>query len=104
VKIIVCHGFGSFYAYEATLANAKEILSWQTIPNEVVAFAENCPKHYVTYETVASVIKKLLSAEDGDVVFTSRRTGDQIIATREAKQQTVMHLFEKNVSPSEFSS
>lgn len=104
MDIIVSRGFGSFDAWEATLENAKEILSWQTIPREVVAFAENRPAHYATYETVATVIQKMLKSKDGDVVFKSRKDGEEIVATPEAIQQTVMYLFNKNISPADFSS
>ncbi len=104
MDIIVSRGFGSFEAWEATVANAKEILSWQTIPAEVKKFAENRPAHYATYETVAAIIQKLLKAEDGEVVFKSRKDGSEIVATTEAKQQTVLYLFEKKVSPDKFSS
>ena len=98
MHLIISSGFGDIRAYYATIANAKEILSWQTVPADVVGFATNRPDHYTTYDVIASVVKKLLKAEEGDVVFTSTRDSSRtIVATQEAKHELVMYCFANNI-------
>ena len=104
MHVIVSSYDGEPTVYEATIANAKTILSWQSIPAAVTAFASNRPSRYATYEEIASVVKKILSADVGTVVFTSKFDDTQtIVATQEAKQEIVMFCFDHKIDPSSFS-
>lgn len=103
MNIIISHGFGSFSAWAATVSNAKTILSWQYIPLEVETLSRALPSHYITYEAIATLIQKMLKSKDGDVIFKSRVDGEEIVATQAARQETVLYLFERNVSLDTFS-
>ena len=104
MDIIVSHSYGSFDAYEATVANAKEILSWQTIPAEVKEFAENKPERWTTTEMIERIIKKMLDKEIGEEAFRSKDDSVVIPITAEAKAETVLYLYQKGIAPKEFSS
>lgn len=102
--VIVSKGFGSFSAWDATVENAKEILSWQTIPQEVRTFAETKPERWTTVEMVERVIEKMLTKDVGTLAFESRDGSVTIPVTAEAKAETVLYLFQKGIAPKEFSS
>lgn len=91
---------GDVAIYEATLENANTILSWQVVPEEVKAFAAARPPKYATYDTIAAIVNKILKANDGDTVFTSKHDSTQtIVATPETKQEVVMYLFKHGILP-----
>lgn len=91
---------GDVAIYEATIENANTILSWETVPEEVKAFVAAHPPKYATYETIAAVVNKILKADDGTTVFTSKLDSTQtIVATPEAKQEVVMWLFKHSILP-----
>jgi hypothetical protein len=104
MHVIVSRGYGSYSVYDATVANAKEILSWQTIPDNVRQFAANKPERWTTFEAMARIITKMLEKEEGELAFESRDGSVSIPVTKEAKAETVMYLFEKKIAPKEFSS
>lgn len=102
--VIVSKGFGSFSAWDATVENAKEILSWQSIPQEVKDFAETKPERWTTFEAVERIIEKMLTKDVGTIAFESRDGSVTIPITAEAKAETVLYLFQKGIAPKEFSS
>ena len=102
--VIVSKSFGSFSAWDATVENAKEILSWQTIPQEVKDFTTTKPERWTTFESVERIIEKMLAKDVGTLAFESRDGSVTIPVTAEAKAETVMYLFQKGIAPKEFSS
>lgn len=103
MQIITSYGHGCFDAYAATVENAKEILSWQSIPDTVKSFAETKPERWTTFETLARIIKKMLEKEVGELAFESKDGTVTILVTEEAKAETVLYLFQKGIAPKEFS-
>lgn len=97
MDIIVSRCFGTFEACEATLANALEILSWQPITQEVSDFAKNPPGPVTTYESLAALVKNMIKAPEGTVLFSCPATGAKITATLALKQATALYLFEKKI-------
>jgi hypothetical protein len=103
MNIITSYGHGCFDAYEATVENAKAILSWQSIPEVVKTFAETKPTRWTTYESIERIIKKMLDKDVGELAFESKDGSVTIPVTAEAKAETVMYLFQKEIAPKEFS-
>lgn len=101
--IIVTRGYGDFAAWDATVANAKEILSWQEIDDEVISFATNRPETFTTNETLVRLIEKILSSAIGSVVFKSKTTGVELVATEEAKKEIALRLFSLGITEKSFS-
>ncbi len=104
MKIITCYGHGCFDAYAATVENAKAILSWQTIPQEVKTFAETKPERWTTTEMIERVIRKMLDKQVGENAFESRDNSVTIPVTAAAQGETVLYFFQKGIAPKEFSS
>ena len=75
-------------AWDATVENAKEILSWQTIPQEVKTFAETKPERWTTVEMVERVIEKMLTQDGGELAFESKDGSVTRPVTAEAKAET----------------
>ena len=98
-KVIVAEGYGSIEVFEATIENALIILSWQTLPEEAVEFANRQPGRFTDWRTVAAVIQRLVKSELGEIVFTSKSDPtNQVVATAEAKLEIMSKLFKNNIT------
>ena len=103
MHVIVSRGYGSFKVYAGTVENAKQILSWQNMSQEVRAFMANKPERYGTTENMARIIKSMLEKNTGELAFQSVDGSVTIPVTEEAKTETVMYFFKKGISLDNFS-
>ena len=97
MDIIASRSHGNFDAYEATVENAKTILSWQTVPQEAKDFAAKKPERYLTHEVVARIIKKIADSPVGEDIKTSR--GEVFPVTDASKQEVVMWMYANKIQP-----
>jgi len=99
MHVIVSRGHGSYAVYDGTVENAKRILSWQTMPEEVLAFSKNKPASYGTFENMVRIIKKMLEKEPGELAFESVDGSVTIPVTEQAKNETILYLYKKKITP-----
>lgn len=107
MHVIVTTAYGDVEACDATVANAKRILSWQTIPTDALSFDQNRPAKYTTYEKITAMVNKILKAPEGTIVMRSPDINDMtpiIVATCEAKQEIIMYCFNHKIDPNSISS
>lgn len=91
-NVIVDYSHGDFSVYKATLENAKEILSWHedNIDKKAIDIA-NKKISFVIKESIVNIVNKILNQE------VDTMASKTIKVTKEAKQETVMYCFEKNI-------
>lgn len=90
--VIVDSSYGNTVVYRATLENAKKILDCHidAIAPEALEIVKN-KKKVLNKESIASVIKKILSKEEGSMASKT------IPVTKENKQEIVMYCFNNKI-------